>query len=131
MKDITEAKDAIGSKAHNLNSRHNSPLTKIMFYSNFYSLFIFFTIADIILALFGTSSHNEIQPSKIQKRISFQMITQLILFKRYLPIAYLFLLSYRVDICQSMSIVSISGLNEIAFVFVILCSVLALWQTRW
>ena len=51
MKDITEAKDAIGSKAHNLNSRHNSPLTKIMFYSNFYSLFIFFTIADIILAL--------------------------------------------------------------------------------
>ena len=56
MKDITEAKDAIGSKAHNLNSRHNSPLTKIMFYSNFYSLFIFFTIADIILALFGTSN---------------------------------------------------------------------------
>ena len=125
MKDRTEAKDAIGSKAHGLNSRHNSPLTKIMFYSNFYSLFIFFTIADIILALFGTS-HNEIQPSRIQKRISFQIITQLILFKRYLPIAYLFLLSYRVDICQSMSIVSISGLNEIAFVFVILCTVLAL-----
>ena len=40
MKDRTEAKDAIGSKAHGLNSRHNSPLTKIMFYSNFYSLFI-------------------------------------------------------------------------------------------
>lgn len=28
MKDITEVKDAIGSKAHKLNSRHNSPLTK-------------------------------------------------------------------------------------------------------
>ena len=57
MKDSTEAKDAIGSKAHNLNSRHNSPLTKIMFYSNLYSLFIFFTIADIILALFGKSKN--------------------------------------------------------------------------
>ena len=55
MKDITEARDAIGSKAHNLNSRHNSPLTKTMFYSNFYSLFISFTIADIKLALFGNS----------------------------------------------------------------------------
>ena len=72
MKDRTEAKDAIGSKAHGLNSRHNSPLTKIMFYSNFYSLFIFFTMADIILALFGTSSHNEIQPSKIQKGFHFK-----------------------------------------------------------
>ena len=30
MKDSTEAKDAIGSKAHNLNSRYNSPLTKII-----------------------------------------------------------------------------------------------------
>ena len=56
MKDSTEAKDAIGSKAHNLNSRHNSPLTKITFHGNFYSLFIFFTIANIILALFGKSS---------------------------------------------------------------------------
>ena len=84
MKDITEAKDAIGSKAHNLNSRHNSPLTKIMFYSNFYSLFIFFTIVDIILTLTRNQvSHNEIQPSKIQKRNSFQIITQLILFKRH------------------------------------------------
>ena len=56
MKDSTEAKDVIGSKAHNLNSRHNSLLTKITFHGNFYSLFIFFTIADIILALFGTSN---------------------------------------------------------------------------
>ena len=76
MKGSTEAKDAIGSKAHNLNSRHNSPLTKTMFYSNFYSLFISFTIADIKLALTRNEiSYDEIQSLRIQKRIPLQIIT--------------------------------------------------------